>query len=215
MPHAPAVTAPTTPAARRTQAERRAESERGLLMAAARLIATEGVAAATLERVGAMAGYSRGLATQRFGSKPALIEALITHLHGRLEALLSEAQVESMTGRDAVLAFADLFLRGFALDEEVRAYFMLMASAVADITPSRAAFAASHQMVSQRLQAMIRRGHQDGSITPEVSAPEVATLLGSTLLGLTTQHLIDAATDLAGLRTAMLAGLRAGLAAVQ
>lgn len=200
---------------RRTQAERRAHSERELLLAAARLIATEGVAAATLERVGAAAGFSRGLATQRFGSKQALIEALIAHLHGRLETLLAEAHVESMTGLSAILAFTDLFLQGFALDEEVRAYFMLMAASVADNTATRAAFAASHLLVSERLQAMLRRGQEDGSIAPATPVAEAATLLGSTLMGLTTQALIDPGTNLAALRAAMLAGLRAGLAAPQ
>ena len=62
---------------RQTQVERRAESEQRLLTAAAELIATEGFAAASLERVGAAAGYSRGLASQKFGSKDGLVTAVI------------------------------------------------------------------------------------------------------------------------------------------
>src|SRR5271170_856467 len=109
-------------AVRRTQAERTASSTRGLLSAAAALVAEQGVAAATLEKVGARAGYSRGLATQKFGSKQGLIETLIAHLHGRMESLLREAHVEDMPGLEAVLAFADLFLDQLADDVEVRAY---------------------------------------------------------------------------------------------
>ena len=42
---------------RQTQVERRAESEQRLLAAAAEIIATEGFGAASLERIGAAAGY--------------------------------------------------------------------------------------------------------------------------------------------------------------
>ena len=67
----------SAPILRRTQAERRDESQRRLLEAAAALIQERGMAAATFENIGVRAGYSRGLATQHFGSKQGLIEALI------------------------------------------------------------------------------------------------------------------------------------------
>jgi AcrR family transcriptional regulator len=187
---------------RRTQAERRAESERNILQAAAELIAEQGVGAATLEKVGARAGYSRGLATQKYGSKQGLIEALIAHLHARLEALMRDSHVDAMTGLDAVLAFVNIFLRELADDEEVRAYFMLMAGAVADRSVVRAAFAASHDNVSQRLQALLLRGQGDGSVDPGLDVAAAATLLGSTLLGLSTQHLVDPDMHLAALSEA-------------
>jgi AcrR family transcriptional regulator len=62
---------------RRTQAQRRAESDDRLLSAAAEIIAGEGYLALTLERVGERAGFSRGLASRKYGSKDGLIEALI------------------------------------------------------------------------------------------------------------------------------------------
>jgi len=190
---------------RRTQAERRAESERNILQAAAELIAEQGVGAATLEKVGARAGYSRGLATQKYGSKQGLIEALIAHLHTRLETLLRESHVEAMTGLDAVLAFVSIFLRDLADDEEVRAYFMLMAGAVADRSTVRAAFAASHETVSNMLQALLVRGQGDGSVEPTLNTQAAATLVGSTLIGLSTQHLVDPAMDLATVSEATIA----------
>jgi AcrR family transcriptional regulator len=196
---------------RRTQAERRAESERNILQAAAELIAEQGVGAATLEKVGARAGYSRGLATQKYGSKQGLIEALIAHLHSRLEGLLQASHVERMSGLDGVLAFANIMLRELADDEEVRAYFMLMAGAVSDRSPMRAAFAASHDNVSQRLQALISRGQEDGSIAATLDVRATATLVGSMLLGLSTQHLVDPNMDLASLSEAAIASLRRSL----
>jgi AcrR family transcriptional regulator len=198
---------------RRTQAERRAESERNILQAAAELIAEQGVGAATLEKVGARAGYSRGLATQKYGSKQGLIEALIAHLHARLETLLQESHVEQMSGLDAVLAFANIILRELADDEEVRAYFMLMAGAVADRNAVRAAFAASHENVSQRLQKLLIHGQNDGSVLASLSPQAAAAVVGSTLLGLSTQHLVDPNMDFATLSEAAVAGLRRSLQA--
>ena len=54
-----------TPAARLTQAERRDRSERELLGAAIRVVAGQGVSAATFDAIGREAGFSRGLVTQR------------------------------------------------------------------------------------------------------------------------------------------------------
>ena len=126
---------------------------------------------------------------------------------------MRHGHVEQLSGLGGVLAFADIFLDELAADEEVRAYFMLMASAVADPSPARAAFAASHEAVSQRLQTLLIRGQQDGSILPHLNVQAAATLVGSMLLGLATQHLIDPATSLAALREAVLATLRRSLAA--
>ncbi len=197
---------------RRTQADRRAESQRNLLQAAASLISEQGVAAATLEKIGLRAGYSRGLATQKYGSKQGLIEALITHLHTRLEYLLGDSHVDALSGLDATLAFARIFLRELADDEEVRAYFMLMAGSVADKSPVSTAFAASHDSVSQKLEWLIARGQNDGSILPTLPQAATATLTGSMLLGLSTQHLVDPGMDLPALTDAALAHLRSALA---
>lgn len=58
--------------ARRKQAERTALSDRKLTEAAIRLLVQRGVPGTTLRAVGELAGYSRGLATYRFGSKGGL-----------------------------------------------------------------------------------------------------------------------------------------------
>ena len=68
---------------RMTQAERRERSEQELLEATMRVVSEKGVAAATFDAIGREAGYSRGLVTQRFGSKDGLIRSLITGRAGR------------------------------------------------------------------------------------------------------------------------------------
>src|SRR5262245_25666186 len=61
---------------RRTQAERRSQSEGALLDAAAELIAERGVEGTSLASIGERAGVSRGLPTHHFGSKDALVARL-------------------------------------------------------------------------------------------------------------------------------------------
>lgn len=194
--------------ARRTQSERRDQSEKGLLTAAAELIAERGVSAATFDNIGQRAGYSRGLATQKFGSKQGLIETLIAHLHARGDATFAERQVETMPGLDAILAYVDDYLRNLETDSEVRAYFIMMAGAVADLSQVRAAFAASHKLVERRLEAMVLRGQAEGAIRPEIDADAAALMVGSLLLGLSMQWLVDPQMDLAPIRETSIATLR-------
>ena len=65
-----------TSALPRTQAVRRAEAEQRLVAAAADMVGEVGPSRVTLASVGERAGYSRGLATHRFGSKGALMQRL-------------------------------------------------------------------------------------------------------------------------------------------
>jgi AcrR family transcriptional regulator len=198
---------------RRTQAERRAQSDRSLLLAAAELIAEEGFNAATFEKVGARAGYSRGLASQRFGSKDGLIEALIDYLHDRSEELaLAEGQ-GNVTGLEAILASVDIYMRNFELEQAIRSYFVAMAGSVATLSPLRSAFAASHQKAKGRFEFHIREGQAEGSISKELDAEAAALMIGSLILGVSTQWLIDPSTDLERIRKTSLDTLRRSLAA--
>src|SRR5271169_4343940 len=122
---------------RRTQAERRDESERGLVRAAIGVVSEEGVSAATFEAIARRSGYSRGLVGQRFGSKLGLIEAVIEYLHGGRESFAAAGKLEGLPGLDALLTYADHYLQRLSHMGEVQAYFRLLAWAVADISTFR------------------------------------------------------------------------------
>src|SRR4029077_7174927 len=68
---------PDQPPARRTQRERREETERKVLAAATALIAQHGSRTLTLAAVGEAAGYSRGIACHHFGSRENLPRAVM------------------------------------------------------------------------------------------------------------------------------------------
>ncbi len=196
---------------RRTQAERRAESDHSLLLAAAELIAEEGFSAATFEKVGARAGYSRGLASQRFGSKDGLIEALIDYLHERSEELVFAEGLNGVKGLDAILASVDIYMRNFETEQAIRAYFVAMAGAVGTLSPQRAAFAASHMKAKERFALHLREGQEMGNISTQIDADATALMIGSLILGVSTQWLIDPTTDLARVRRTTLTALRRSL----
>ena len=68
---------------RRTQAQRTALSDQLMLEAAIKLINERGTQKTTLKEIGELAGYSRGLANYRFGSKDGLLQELFSRFDDR------------------------------------------------------------------------------------------------------------------------------------
>ena len=89
-----------------TQAERTAISDRAMLDAAIELVLKHGTEKTTLAMIGENAGYSRGLATYRFGSKAGLFDTLCKSI-GRSWLEYLKRGVEGKTGIDAMCAALD------------------------------------------------------------------------------------------------------------
>jgi len=195
-------------AARRTQAERRDESERLLVEATLAVVSEQGVSAATFDEVGRQAGYSRGRATQRFGSKQGLTEAVIDYLHQKRDAWLEHAHLAEMPALEAIFHYVESHLKDLGREHGGRAYFMLLAAAVADATALREAFAASHERVRVWLRALLERGQREGDIRADIDPDAGALMIGSLLLGLSIQWLVDPAMDLDPIRVTSVATLR-------
>jgi AcrR family transcriptional regulator len=198
---------------RRTQAERRDESERGLVRAAVAVVSEEGVSASTFEAIARRSGYSRGLVGQRFGSKLGLIEAVIAYLHDGRESFAEAGELDGLPGLEALLTYADHYLRRLSHMGEVRAYFRLLAWSVADISAFRSVFAAEHDRIRGRFEGWVRQGQAEGRIRSDLDARAAALMVGSQLLGLSVQVLIDPAMDLDPIRATYLATLRQAFAA--
>lgn len=198
---------------RRSQADRRAESGRGLVQAVVSIVPEQGVGAATFEAIGARAGYSRSLVTQRFGSKRGLIDAVIEHAHTAFQSARLERRMDELTGLEALLLMMDVYLTALANSDELRTYFMLLASAVAEVSDLRAAFATQHELVKQRLAALVARGQADGSIRADLDADAAALMIGSLELGLSVQLLVDPAMDLDPIRRTALQTVRVSFGA--
>jgi AcrR family transcriptional regulator len=199
--------------ARRTQSERREDSERGLVKAAIAVTSERGVSAATFEAIGEQGGFSRSLVTRRFGSKRGLIDAVVGYLQDRRNELAAEHGIDSMPGFEALLADTDLYLRSLSEKGDLKAYFMLLSSAVADVSELRTAFAASHEQVRQRLREFVRKGQAEGRIRSDLDADAAALMVGSLQLGLSMQLLVDPTMNIDPIRKTILATLRLSFAA--
>ncbi|HQP21430.1 MAG TPA: TetR family transcriptional regulator C-terminal domain-containing protein, partial [Phenylobacterium sp.] len=98
-------------------------------------------------------------------------------------------------------------------DGELRAYFVLLASAVADVSELRAPFAAAHKQVEQSYEALFRQGQAEGVVKPDLDAAAAALMTGALLFGLSMQLLLDPDMDLGPIRETSLATLRASFSA--
>ena len=199
----------------RTQAARRDESERRLLEATLTLIVRDGVSAATFDRIGQAAGYSRGLASHRFGSKEGLVRALIDFLNARRDEVVDRLNLDHVTGLEALLTYAGAHFDEMAAKPDVRAYFTLLAAAVADLSEIRAAFAQSHERAKATLEGYIARGQREGVIARDVDAGAASLMVGSALMGVAMQAIVDPAFDHARVRDETLRMIRTGLGVTQ
>jgi AcrR family transcriptional regulator len=202
----------TPPRRRRTQAERRDESERGLVKAAIAVVSEEGVNAATFEAIGRRGGYSRGLVGQRFGSKLGLIEAVIAYLHDDKETYAADHRADGLPGLQAILTYVDRYLQRLSDLGEAQAYFRLLGWAVADISAFRSAFAGEHDRVRARLEAWLIRGQAERQIRPDIDPTAAALMVGSQLLGVSMQVLIDPTMRVDPIRTTCVETLRRAFA---
>ncbi|KHK88427.1 TetR/AcrR family transcriptional regulator, partial [Novosphingobium malaysiense] len=110
---------------RMTQAERTALSDARMLEAATELIVEHGTHNTTLREVGERAGYSRGLASNRFGSKEGLFSQLVRDFNRRWAAELQRTVGDS-TGLPAFQAALDA-VEHFLLNRsnEMKALYIL------------------------------------------------------------------------------------------
>lgn len=201
----------TQAANRRSQRERSEESDNRLLAAAAEILATEGYAAATLERVGERAGFSRGLASRKYGSKDGLIEAVIQrvsmHVHQQMD--LAVAPESSPLGQllATVDRFADLVVR----DTSVRAYFVLFSAMIANALETREAFQQVQELYALRLHGMITEGQASGEIAPSLDPVITAYVIGCLQAGLAIEAAMGSDIDTRAVRAHLRAMLRPAL----
>ena len=176
---------------RLTQAERSLLSERRLLEAAVRVMCERGYEDTTLAAIGAAAGYSRGLATHRFGAKTDLFAAVMRAVTRNFYARLEQGGA-GRAGVEALLAFVDTH-RQLAHEEPDAMRAMLVLWLQSLISRSRMREAALQDLLGHRdwVQGAIERGQAAGSIRADVDAHAEAVQFCGTLFGLTLQWLID------------------------
>lgn len=159
---------------RRTQDERRDESEQRMLAAGVRLLAQYGPDKLTLTEVGKSAGYSRGLPAHHFGSREQYLKALASYVAIEFDQTLSAT--DRVSGLVAVLDITRAVLVQLEADPTRGLATQIV---LADARRERALsedIAALRDETLALVTRHITSGIQAGEIRRDV-APEFASLL--------------------------------------
>jgi AcrR family transcriptional regulator len=179
----------------RTQIERSALSDARMTGAAVSLICERGAAATTLKDVGVLAGYSRGLASYRFGTKQGLWSFLVKTIG---EAWLAELQqaVAGTSGLDTIRAAVDAHCR-FLLesDDRIRAFYILWFDSVGPHAALKDVIANIHERRRADVEAWIRSGVANGTIRADVDVRGVAEQFCAAIIGIVYQWLVSPLVD--------------------
>ncbi|MGH9274822.1 MAG: TetR/AcrR family transcriptional regulator, partial [Acidimicrobiales bacterium] len=189
----------TAPARRRTQAERSGKSDRALISAAVHLIADRGYQRTTLSAIGDAAGYSRGLVTQRFGSKEGLLWAVLDRLLDSWTLRSAGPRVGSRVGVDALQATVEAYLHVVeTAPDSVRAYHALLREADGPVPEVRRRIAQVNRDERDGIAGWLRAGQAVGTVRHDVDPAAVAVTFLAVIRGTTTQWLLDPSVDIAG-----------------
>jgi AcrR family transcriptional regulator len=182
--------------ARRTQAERSALSDRRMTEAAVELLARTGSGGATLAGIGRAAGYSRGLVTQRFGSKAGLLRHVLKHASQEWLRRL-EAAVGDQVGLEALQAALDTQV-GFIREapNDVRAMYLLSFQSIDPGAEYRPNVSEVHRRQRETVARWIREGQSRGLVSAEADPDQLAAYFCAAALGLVFHWLVNPAFGL-------------------
>jgi AcrR family transcriptional regulator len=175
---------------KRTQEQRRSDAEARLLEAAKQIVAHKGWVGMTLGDVGIAAGYSRGLATHYFGSKPELLRALAAHIGENFKTMVSEAPNRG-NGFHAVLEFIRIYF-GRADDDWIstRALLILMAEGTTEGTEAGANLAIYNETVMGILEGYFQEAITKREVREDFDPAAAAVALLGTVRGVMLQSLL-------------------------
>ena len=178
---------------RRTQAERSALSDRKLTEAAMHLMVRHGIQGTTVHAVGEKAGYSRGLATHRFGSKAGLFAKVLQVASvDWLERV--QAAVGSRVGAEALFAATDAADRFFReRPDEVRAMYLLWFLSIDPSADYKSNLANVHNAQRRDASKWIRAGQDAGLVDPSLDPDRVAEQYVASMAGIAYQWLANPA----------------------
>lgn len=173
---------PDPPPARRTQRERREETERKVLEAATALIARHGSRALTLAKVGEAAGYSRGIVSHQFGNRDNLLRAVMR------DAQTFTLPEEGGSAADWLAALVRAYLRNVTKRGPAsRAFLQMWSEAIAADPVLMPLYAEQDARFRRLLADKVREGIDDGSIRSDADPDALAVALVGLVRGIALQ----------------------------
>lgn len=198
----------TAPTQRRTQAERSSESDRALISAAVHLIADRGYQRTTLAAIGDAAGYSRGLVTQRFGSKEGLLWVVLDRLLDSWTLRSVGPRVGDRVGVEALRGAVEAYLQVVeAAPDSLRAYHALLREADGPVPEVRRRIMQVDRDERDGIAGWLRAGQVAGTVRADADPQAAAVTFLAVIRGTTTQWLLDPSVDIVGVLTQYAASL--------
>lgn len=177
---------------RRTQEERKAESERQIIRAAIRIFARQGYLRTTLNQVGEEAGYTGGLVSHRFGSKAGLLKAVITNSGTRFLQDQIGASLGTESAEAALKNYIATYMGEVTLQESyLRALYVIMGEALGGDEEIQKQVAAFNQRTRRRITSIVQRGIDNDEFNKGVAAEDAGVLIMGMLRGVVMQYLFD------------------------
>ncbi len=197
-----------------TQAERSALSDKAMLDAAIDLVLEHGTEKTTLAMIGEKAGYSRGLATYRFGSKAGLYDALCKSISHKWVDYLKRG-VGGKVDIDAMCAALDtIFTFVEESPKEGRVLQILHCASASPSSEFPHTSVAIHRRQLSDVAEWVRAGQSSGAVRDDVEPAQVAAQYVAYITGMTYLWLISPGTfDFLSANAEMKRYLRVSLAA--
>lgn len=174
-----------------TQAERTALSDARMLDVAIKCVSDRGTHNTTLKDIGELAGYNRGLASSRFGSKEAVFEELFGQFHQRWMRNLMDAVARSR-GLEALLKSADAIAALFEEDPDyIRAMYLIWYETIGSSDALRRRLLDQQLMLRHEFARWLREAVEMREIVLDLDPDKVALQFAATIFGLIYQWLID------------------------
>jgi AcrR family transcriptional regulator len=176
---------------RKTQAERTALSDKRMFDAAIELINEHGTQKTTLKEIGERAGYSRGLANYRFGSKDGLMLELFERFDVRWKEHLQDYTANTR-GLDSMRQ-ASSALRDFLKKESryLRAMYLLWYECLGHESDMRRILAQHHDVYRSDARLWIEQGMDAGEIKSSVDPVQFAAQYCAFSFGIVYQWLVN------------------------
>jgi AcrR family transcriptional regulator len=173
---------PDQPPARRTQRERREETERKVLAAATALIARRGSRALTLAAVGEAAGYSRGIVSHHFGSRENLLRAVMRDAQAFPVPAAGDSAADWLA--ETVRAYLENVTRR---RPSAGAFLQMWGEAIAADPVLMPLYAEQDASFRRLLADKVRDGITDGSVRADADADAIAVFLVGLVRGIALQ----------------------------
>lgn len=188
--------------ARRTQEERRNESDARIIAAAIELFASQGYRQTTLIQIGQAAGYTGTLISNRFGSKEKLLRAVLAHILDRFYPDTGDtdqkAAGQGAAGQPADERLLD-FIARYLMDvndrqSRIRALHVVIGEALGGMPQVHDQIVKVNRAFRRHVEGYIVDGIRTGAFRADLDPTEATVIIVGLLRGVTMQALAEPRT---------------------